>query len=271
MILNEKSSKALIVGAGSGRDIASAVLLREIVLADCAAVDLAGFLTPWALHSFDGELEKPVNKDFKNPKKFVPLRQDLALDAFFEPILEECIRKYDLTIQNIYLFSLHYGTYTLFEEIEKLIKENSYDTIIVVDVGGDILAEAKDYQTILTPLVDFTCLELFSNLPAPLAIYLVVISPGICGEVRKERLKAMIAEFERMDFFVRRATYTSNSDAYLKFKNVNDEINLRTNSYSHTVHMINEIVQNGGHSNYHGTYRKTYQIDAILTPFTFLI
>ena len=149
-------SKALVIGAGSGRDIASCVLVTETLRQTGVEVDLAGFLSPWALHMFDEVLEKPVNElTGKRSKKFIPSREDVSLDSYFEPTLYTLNREHDLGIGSFYLFSLQYGTERLGHELERLVKGNSYDAVIAVDIGGDILARKKDYPWLLTPIVDF--------------------------------------------------------------------------------------------------------------------
>src|SRR3989344_7713833 len=138
-------SKALVIGAGSGRDIASAVLITEKLREKRTEVDLAGFLTPWALHEFDDELERPVNKLSERPtRKFIANREAVSLDSYFEQQLMPINRELGLGIGDIFLFSLHYGTERLRIELEKLVAQKGYDFIVAVDVGGDILARRKD-------------------------------------------------------------------------------------------------------------------------------
>ncbi|PXF59010.1 MAG: hypothetical protein C4B58_04860 [Deltaproteobacteria bacterium] len=73
MINDLHSSKTLIIGTGSGRDIAACILMREYLRKICQSVDVAGFLTPWAFHSFNDEIEKPVNLPSKKCTKFILL------------------------------------------------------------------------------------------------------------------------------------------------------------------------------------------------------
>ena len=113
-----KYSKALVIGAGSGRDIASSVLITEKLREQSINVDLAGFLTPWALHEFDGDLEKVVNSLSKPSRKFIATKEGVSLDSYFEPELIEINKESDLGIGEIYLFSLHYGTKKLRKELE---------------------------------------------------------------------------------------------------------------------------------------------------------
>ena len=103
MLKQKKYSRALVVGAGSGRDFASAVLLTEKLCKSGAKVDLAGFLAPWALHEFDGKLEQPLNRLTKKSRKFSPNNCSLSLEGYFEPHLLSLNKEMDLGIKNFYL------------------------------------------------------------------------------------------------------------------------------------------------------------------------
>jgi len=141
--MSSKYSKALVIGAGSGRDIASSVLITEKLREQGIELDLVGFLTPWALHEFDGELEKTLNKASKPSGKFIATNREVSLDSYFEPELPEIKEEFGLGIGEIYLFSLQYGTEKLREELEGLVTQKGYDLIVAVDVGGDILAHRQ--------------------------------------------------------------------------------------------------------------------------------
>ena len=181
-----KYSKALVIGAGSGRDIASSVLITEKLREQGVKVDLAGFLTQWALHEFDNELEKPVNKlSDKQTRKFIATKENVSLDSYFEPELIEINQELGLGIRDIYLFSLYYGTERLKIELEGLVARKSYDLIVVVDVGGDILARGKDLSSVFTPIVDLSCLEILSRMKTNADKYLTVVAPGVDGELTK--------------------------------------------------------------------------------------
>jgi len=104
-------SKVLVIGTGSGRDMASCVLITDRLRQIEVEVDLAGFLSPWALHVFDRQLEKPVNRlTQKKTRKFVPSIENVSLDSYFEPTLYRLNKELDLEIGTLYLFSLQYGT-----------------------------------------------------------------------------------------------------------------------------------------------------------------
>ncbi len=243
-------SKALVIGAGSGRDIASSVLITEKLREQGIDVDLAGFLTPWALHEFDGELEKTVNKSSKPSRKFIATQKEVSLDSYFEPELPEINEELGLGIGEIYLFSLQHGTESLREELEGLVRQRDYDLIVAVDVGGDILAHRRDLASVYTPIVDLTCLEVLADLKTTADKYLTVVAPGVDGEIPSQRLAEIIGN-ERI---LRREQLNPESRNYQTFVQVYDEINRRTKSSSHTGDVIRKIVE--GKSDFTEEYKR---------------
>lgn len=243
-ILNDKNySKALVIGAGSGRDMASSVLVTDKLRKLRIGVDLAGFLTPWALHTFDGELEKPVNEVAdKRSRKFIPSREGVFLDSYFEPELAKLNREFGLEIGKFYLLSLQYGTAKLGDQLERLIKENAYDVVIALDVGGDILARKKDYPWLLTPIVDFSCLSILAGLHSRIDSYLTVVAPGADGEIPCRNLQEIFDELKNKGLVLCTEDMRKSSSNYQTFRRINNEINSRTGSYSNTFRLIEKVV-----------------------------
>jgi hypothetical protein len=243
-IFSKKSySKALVIGAGSGRDIASCVLVTEKLRKLGIGVDLAGFLTPWALHMFDGELEKPVNELADNrSKKFIPSRKRVFLDTYFEPTLYKLNRELGLEVDHLYLFSLQYGTARLGSELENLIRKNAYDVLIAVDIGGDILARKKDYPWLLTPIVDFSCLTIVAGLRSTIDSLLTVIAPGVDGEIPSQNLQEILDELEGEGLVLGFEELTKSSSRYQAYQRINHEINSRTSSVSNTFRLIERVL-----------------------------
>jgi hypothetical protein len=236
-------AKALVIGAGSGRDIASCVLVTEKLRKLGIAVDLAGFLTPWALHMFDGELEKPVNElADKRSKKFIASREGVFLDSYFEPTLYKLNREFGLEVGHFYLFSLQYGTASLRGELEDLIQNNAYDVLIAVDIGGDILARKEDYPWLLTPIVDFSCLSIVAGLRSTTDSHLTVIAPGVDGEIPCENLQEILNELEEEGLVLGFEELTKSSGHYQAYQRINREINSRTSSVSNTFRLIEMVL-----------------------------
>jgi hypothetical protein len=243
-IFSKKSySKALVIGAGSGRDIASCVLVTEKLRKLGIGFDLAGFLTPWALHMFDGELEKPVNELADNrSKKFIASKEGVFLDSYFEPTLYKLNREFGLEVGHFYLFSLQYGTERLRSELEDLIRKNAYDVLVAVDIGGDILARKKDYPWLLTPIVDFSCLSIVAGLRSTIDTHLTVIAPGVDGEIPCQNLQEILDELEGKGLVLGFEELTNSSSHYQAYQRINHEINSRTGSASNTFRLIERVL-----------------------------
>jgi hypothetical protein len=236
-------AKVLVIGAGSGRDIASCVLVTERFRQIGVLFDLAGFLSPWALHMFEEVLERPINElTLRKSKKFIPSRESVPLDSFFEPTLYGLNRELDLGIGSLYLFSLQYGTERLGQELERLVKENSYDAVIAVDVGGDILARKKDYPWLLTPIVDFSCLGMLARLRSGIDSYLTIVAPGTDGELPSRNLQEILTELQREGLVLGFEELNRDSSHYKIYERVNREINVRTGSRSNTFRLIERMI-----------------------------
>ena len=236
-------SKVLVIGAGSGRDIASCVLVTERFRQIGVLVDLAGFLSPWALHMFDKVLERPINelKQGKS-KKFIPSRESVALASYFEPTLYRLNGELDLGVGSFYLFSLQYGTERLGQELKRLVKENSYDAVIAIDIGGDILARRKDYPWLLTPIVDFSCLGILARLGSGVDTYLTVVAPGTDGELPSRNLQEILTELQQEGLVLGFEELSRDSSHYKMYERVNREINVRTGSRSNTFRLIEKMI-----------------------------
>ncbi len=236
--------KALVIGAGSGADIVSALLIVSRLRAHNKKIiiDLAGFLTPWSLHSFDGVLEKPLNEFKKGTgKKFLIKEENKSL-PFFEKLLPKLNKNQSLGFRKIYLLSLQYGTKLLKEKIQKIVDKEKYDLIIAVDIGGDILARKKDLSFIITPLVDFSCLEIIQSTKTNAKKYLAVISPGVDGELPAPILKNIIKTYSNKNMLYDQEIFNKD-DIYNKVfldtvKSINKYQNL-----GHTTEIIKQIIK----------------------------
>jgi hypothetical protein len=255
MFDQKKYKRALVIGAGSGRDLASAVLLTEGLRKNGAKVDLAGFLTPWAMHSSNGSLEKPINRLSRNSRKFIPTKEDVSLGSFFEPSLIDLNEELDLGLANIYLFSLHHGLNELATNLQDLIKREGYDLILAADIGGDILAQRQDLPSLMSPIVDTACMSLLSRMHTFADMQLAVVSPGVDGEISNRRLNEILKNLEHIGCFLQCFSFCD-SQEYEKFSEVNMQINLRTNSYSHTFEMIRKILGQNRNTSVEMTYKK---------------
>lgn len=243
--------KALVIGAGSGRDIASSLLVAEELRQKGTRVDLGGFLTPWALHRFDGMLEKPINRLPSRSIKFIPGHENKPMSCYFEPELGRLFEG------RVYLFSLQYGTATLAQELGELVKRESYDLVVAVDTGGDIFARHTDLPRLLTPIIDLSCLEILAKLKVDTA--LAVIAPGVDGEISHQDLTEIFEELERKNPVLGFHEIKEESFAYRRFVEVKRALDRI--SHSHTCDMIERIVRENPQADIEEDYRKMYGIE----------
>lgn len=251
--------RALLIGAGSGRDIASAVIASGILGSEYDEVDLAGFLTPWAIHTFNGKVEKTINTISADNRKLMADGTDIS-HLFFEPVLHKSSFS-NFTIGTIFLLSLQHGTEKLKDDLVALASERSYDMILAVDIGGDILAEEPDRKTVITPLVDLACLNILHALLIIAPTLLAVVSPGICGEIPGARLIDVFRKLEANKALLATLPIDRASASYRDFLSINKVINHTTGSYSHTAKMIQDCATTGADTSpfMKHIYRKSYQ------------
>jgi hypothetical protein len=174
--------------------------------------------------------------------------------------LPEYNLKYRLGLDQIFLFSLQYGTRKLVGEFQELVHRRGYECVLAVDVGGDIVADEPDRDTLLTPLVDFSCLSLLASLPSRIATHLAVIAPGVCGEVRSSRLRLTCERLAAANKLLGVRVYDAGSPAFQKFRAINNDIDKRTGAYSHTVKVINEIADSQRGLSFRSKFKKCYWI-----------
>jgi hypothetical protein len=223
--------------------MASCVLVTESLRERKIAADLAGFLTPWALHTFNGKLERPINGlTGQKSRKFMASHEDCALGSYFEPELFRLNTELDLGVGRFYCLSLQYGTQELGNELDRLVRDNAYDVIIALDVGGDILARKEDYPWLLTPMVDFSCLSILGGLRSDIDSYLMVAAPGVDGEIPPRNLVDLFNALEAKGLVLDDAFLERKSRCYRAYRAVGNRLNARTESRSNTFRLIEKVL-----------------------------
>ena len=257
--------RLLLVGSGSGRDIASISLALDYFFPNCnCEIDIAGFLTPWSVHLFDEKIEVPI-KDIEEARKFKKLGwggMDLT-PYFYEPFLKEIMRKFGIKVGKVFVLSLHYDFSELLSSLIDLTNRRKYDMIIIVDVGGDFMAGLEHRRTLHTPLVDWICKSLFLGLRKQfpyLDIYFTIISPGVAGEIMFNRFEKLISKIPPQTLRVKQIR--REDKAFKRYDAINQEINKRTKSFSYTHYVIKELLTIEGSKSFTMPYKKIYR-----TPF----
>lgn len=248
------------MGAGSGRDLANALLVREELRPELESVDLAGFLTPWAWHQILGSVERPVTLLSGPAKKYLLATPREDVRGFFEPLLPGLNERLGLAVGEIFLLSLQYGTAALGAALQELVHRKAYDTVIAVDVGGDILAEEQDRGGLLTPVVDFSCLDLLTELPGEVRTILAVVAPGTCGEVASERLLELRERFIAAGAVLETRPIEAGSPAFRTVTAVDSDLNRATGVASHTMEVLQATVRTVPRRTFNQEYARTYRL-----------
>jgi len=216
-----KYKKALVIGTGGGNDIVSAVLIAMYLQKQGMQTDIAGILSPAAMHYFQGKKEEVVNKLDSSVKRKIPSKNPAEI-SFIDGKLPELTRDSGIDIKNFYDFSLRYGTEALVEQVNGLIASECYDLFIAVDMGGDILARGKEDPTILSPMMDFSSLYLLGKVN--IDSYLVEFGLGTDGELRPEGMREILAELRREQILLAESTIDKDDDEVKRFNTVYKKI-----------------------------------------------
>ncbi|MEU6329419.1 DUF1152 domain-containing protein [Streptomyces sp. NPDC047049] len=175
----------LIVAAGGGGDAVAAAML------DAA---LYGGETPAVVltYAWDRLLIDPVPGP-RGPANFTGLRpltrsvQAVPPDARPVPPAGSTLPRLAAELpQTFALIDPHHGAEGMVRQLEELVQHLEPDTVDLLDVGGDILAQG-DEPTLRSPLADALTLAACCELNYP--VRLLVAGPGLDGELPPDVLR----------------------------------------------------------------------------------
>ncbi|NTW14421.1 MAG: DUF1152 domain-containing protein [Candidatus Moranbacteria bacterium] len=191
--------KALVIGIGGGNDMFSASLVAAYLLDIGIETDVAGVLSPMAIHTFKGKIENPVNRIRGTVERFIHAPQPVRI-PFVDGSAPKFFRHAGIRVGKFLDLSIRFGTEKLTRSMESLIETEGYDFIVAVDVGGDVLARGKEDPMLLTPLADFALLNVINRLPVDSV--LVEIGLGTDGELRQDGMVEILAEIRRSGMLI---------------------------------------------------------------------
>lgn len=215
-------TKALVIGTWGGNDIVSATIAVQKLAELGISADLAGILSPWAIHTNAGQPEQCVQELTGSITRQIASKIPKKL-SFVDTDFPLLVRQQGLPIEHIYDFSLRFGTERLHEAVQTLIQSNGYDLIVGVDVGGDILARWPEDHTILSPQMDFGTLQLLSTLQAEKTV-LVEFGLGTDGELRPEGMHAIIDQLKKNKLITHTDTLSAYEPAIAQFRPLYDQV-----------------------------------------------
>ncbi len=203
-------NRALVIGAGGGKDIFSASIVAAQLASIGFKVDLGGMLNPAFMHKYTNrkEPERPVNiirendGDVRTIERYIPYKgKNPALhDPLFDSNLPEIFNEESSPLfhfNNYYNFTGRFGTSRLVEDVIGLIAQNGYDIVAAVDIGGDILARGPKDKGILTPIMDSTSLYLMGQLPLNVKTCVIAFGLGTDGELDPQAINEILGQLEK--------------------------------------------------------------------------
>jgi len=218
----DKYHKALIIGTGGGNDIVSTLIPAQHLQKRGIKTDIAGILSPAAVHNFNGTKERVVNLVDNNAERFIFEARDFIPISFVDDVLMNVIRSENIPVTKMYDFSIRYGTSKLVEDVNKLIADEGYDLVVAADVGGDVFGRANKDKTLLSPLMDFTTLYLLNQLK----IDTLLLEFGLLtdGELRPAGVKEILNELRADNLMLYESQISANDKEVKKFRNVFNKI-----------------------------------------------
>jgi hypothetical protein len=250
-----KYKKALVVGTGGGNDIVSATLVADYLSKSGLECDVAGVLSPGAVHEFDGSLEKVVNKLGGDVRRYINSRDRKEI-SFIDSILPSLAKEKGYSVGSFYDFSLKYGTEKLVEGVNGLIEKNDYDLFLEVDVGGDILGRKNVDNHLLSPLMDFTSLYVLDKVPVD--SYLVQFGLGTDGELRPDGIKEILKEMKQKDVLLAESEIDNSDSEVERFRGLFSEIGKMR--LGHTATMTLETLDNKGNGDVESVYYSSWKV-----------
>lgn len=186
--------KALVVGIGGGNDMFTASLVVAHLLGIGIETDVAGVLSPMAVHTFKGKIESPVNRIQGAVERFIHAPQPVRI-PFVDGSAPKLYRHAGLRIGKCFDLSIRFGTERLIRSLERLIGTEGYDLVVAVDVGGDVLGRGRTDSTLLTVLADFALSYVIPRLSVDSVT--VEVGFGTDGELRPVEMGEIMSELRK--------------------------------------------------------------------------
>lgn len=197
--LPKKYNKALLIGTGGGNDIVSALLPALYLINQGTQVDIAGILSPGAVHTYQGKPEQIINKLEGVVKRFISSKRPTEI-SFIDTSLLQIVKELKIPINNFYNLSTKWGSNDLLAATKKLVETNKYDLVLGVDVGGDILARGAEDSKLFSPMMDFTSLRILPNLNVD--SFLLEFGLGTDGELESKGIQEILQELKEKNLLL---------------------------------------------------------------------
>ncbi len=214
-------SKALIVAIGGGGDIVGASHLYNAFRRDGIRTYLAAI--PWERYVLD-PIPGPLSLNDFNGNIILRDRYGIILGETYaihegHIIVPQISRVWKILKIPIIVYDASGGYQSLIKGIVDTIKHFDVDTIIGLDVGGDVLATGLEKE-LWSPLLDHLALSAINDAVKITGIkgYIGVFGLGADGELDKETLEQYIAELMKKKGF--KGAIALTIDDYNLLKNI---------------------------------------------------
>jgi hypothetical protein len=177
---NGHSGTTLLVAAGGGGDaLASLLLSRQLSTGSKVPVV--------ASYSWDRRILDPLPGprsilDFEGVRQLTPHNVEVTASSRLRSGGQSTLSLLAGTIAaaRFVLLDPHSGAVGMRRQIMELIQHFSFESVILVDVGGDLVATGSEDE-LRSPLADALALASLADLPAP--VHVAVAGPGLDGEL----------------------------------------------------------------------------------------
>jgi hypothetical protein len=177
---DDHSGTTLLVAAGGGGDALASLLLSHRLSTGSKVPVVASY-------SWDRRILDPLPgprsvTDFGGVRQLTPHNVEVTASSQLRsggqstlPLLAETIGA-----ARFVLLDPHSGAVGMRRQIMELVQLFSFESVILVDVGGDLVATGSEDE-LRSPLADALALASLANFPAP--VHVAVAGPGLDGEL----------------------------------------------------------------------------------------
>ncbi len=178
------SKDTLVVAGGGGGDALAALMIARTLHLDPARTAYATIV--WERTMYDAQPGPRSPEDFSDIESVGQYNHRIGPDSALVPPSQTFVpRLAEAFGVRYYLMDIARGAQYVQQQIAELHTRLDFNTILVVDVGGDILARG-DEPNLRSPTADSLTLAGMHNAPAD--VYVAVSGLGLDGELTEEDL-----------------------------------------------------------------------------------
>jgi hypothetical protein len=197
------SGTTLLVAAGGGGDALASLLLSHRLSTGSKAPVVASY-------SWDRRILDPLPGprsviDFAGVRQLTPHNVEVTASSWLRSGGQSTLRLLaETAAARFVLLDPHSGAMGMRRQIMELVQHFSFGSVMVVDVGGDLVATGSEDE-LRSPLADALALASLADFPAP--VHVAVAGPGLDGELPPSYVRSrclslggnLVAHLDRSD------------------------------------------------------------------------